>query len=162
MPFIEGESLRAKLAREGELPVGEAVRILREVADALAYAHEHGVVHRDIKPDNVLLSGRHALVDRFRRGQGGQRVHRRVVPDHRSAWRSARRPTWRRSRPPPTRTSTIAPTSTRSARWPTRCWPAGRRSPATTAQAVLAAHVTQTAGSGHHAPRQRSRRPGRA
>ena len=65
MPFIKGESLRAKLAREGELPVGEAARILRDVADALAYAHGEGVVHRDIKPDNVLLSGNHALVADF-------------------------------------------------------------------------------------------------
>ncbi|HEU5217911.1 MAG TPA: protein kinase [Gemmatimonadales bacterium] len=65
MPFIEGESLRVKLARGGELPVVETVRILREVADALAYAHTQGVVHRDIKPDNVLLSGRHALVTDF-------------------------------------------------------------------------------------------------
>ena len=65
MPFIEGESLRVKLARGGELPVAETARILREVADALAYAHAQGVVHRDIKPDNVLLSGRHALVTDF-------------------------------------------------------------------------------------------------
>ena len=65
MPFIEGESLRAKLVREGELPLGEAVRILRDVVDALAYAHEHGVVHRDIKPDNVLLTARHAVVTDF-------------------------------------------------------------------------------------------------
>ncbi len=65
MPFIEGESLRAKLAREGELPIGEALRILRDVADALAYAHRHKVVHRDIKPDNVMLSDDHALVTDF-------------------------------------------------------------------------------------------------
>jgi serine/threonine-protein kinase len=65
MPFIKGESLRAKLAREGELPVGEALRILKDVADALAYAHDEGVVHRDIKPDNVLLSGNHAVVTDF-------------------------------------------------------------------------------------------------
>ncbi|HEX9754366.1 MAG TPA: protein kinase [Gemmatimonadales bacterium] len=65
MPYIKGESLRAKLAREGELPVGEAIRILREVTDALAYAHAEGVVHRDIKPDNVMLSGSHALVTDF-------------------------------------------------------------------------------------------------
>jgi len=65
MPFIEGESLRAKLAREGELPVAEALRILRDVVDALSYAHGHHVVHRDIKPDNVLLSGKHALVTDF-------------------------------------------------------------------------------------------------
>ena len=65
MPFVEGESLRQKLEREGALPLHEAVRILREVTDALAYAHEHGIVHRDIKPDNVMLSGRHAIVTDF-------------------------------------------------------------------------------------------------
>jgi len=65
MPYIEGESLRAKLAREGELPVPEALRILRDVLDALAYAHRHQVVHRDIKPDNVMLSEGHALVTDF-------------------------------------------------------------------------------------------------
>jgi len=65
MPYVEGESLREKLDREGELPIHEATRILKEVADALAYAHAHKVVHRDIKPDNVMLSGRHALVMDF-------------------------------------------------------------------------------------------------
>ena len=65
MPFIDGESLRARLAREGELPVTEAVRILRHVAAALAYAHKHGVVHRDIKPDNVMLADDFALVTDF-------------------------------------------------------------------------------------------------
>jgi TolB-like protein/Tfp pilus assembly protein PilF len=65
MPFVEGESLRARLAREGALPVREVVRVLREVADALAYAHRHGVVHRDIKPANVLLSDGHARVTDF-------------------------------------------------------------------------------------------------
>ena len=65
MPFVDGESLRARLDRQGELAVPEAVRLLGQVADALAYAHGQGVVHRDIKPDNVLLSGRHALVADF-------------------------------------------------------------------------------------------------
>jgi serine/threonine-protein kinase len=65
MPFIAGESLRAKLGREGELPVAEVMRILREVTDALAYAHRNGVVHRDIKPENVLMSEGHAVVTDF-------------------------------------------------------------------------------------------------
>ncbi|HWA16256.1 MAG TPA: serine/threonine-protein kinase, partial [Gemmatimonadales bacterium] len=65
MPYIGGESLRAKLGHEGALPVAEAVRILREIVDALAYAHGHNVVHRDIKPDNVLLSTGHAVVTDF-------------------------------------------------------------------------------------------------
>src|SRR5207249_1424364 len=65
MPLVEGESLRAKLARQGELPVSETIRVLADVADALGYAHAHGVVHRDIKPDNVLISGKHAVVTDF-------------------------------------------------------------------------------------------------
>ena len=65
MPFVEGESLRGRLAHSGELPVPDAVRILEEVVDALAHAHAHGVVHRDIKPDNILLSGRHVVITDF-------------------------------------------------------------------------------------------------
>jgi tetratricopeptide (TPR) repeat protein/tRNA A-37 threonylcarbamoyl transferase component Bud32 len=65
MPYVDGDSLRSKLDRERELPVQEAVRIIREVVDALVHAHAKGVVHRDIKPDNVLLSGRHAVVTDF-------------------------------------------------------------------------------------------------
>src|SRR4051794_28205127 len=65
MPYVDGPSLRDKLAKEGELPIGEAVRILRDVADALTEAHRHGVVHRDLKPENVMLRGRHALVMDF-------------------------------------------------------------------------------------------------
>jgi serine/threonine-protein kinase len=65
MPFIRGESLRVRLARRGELPVNEAVRVLREIASALAYAHANGVVHRDIKPDNVLFSDDVAMVTDF-------------------------------------------------------------------------------------------------
>lgn len=65
MPFVRGESLREALDREGRLPPAVAVRILRGVVDALALAHENGIVHRDIKPGNVLLAGGHALVTDF-------------------------------------------------------------------------------------------------
>jgi TolB-like protein/Tfp pilus assembly protein PilF len=65
MPLVEGESLRDRLARERQLPLDDALRIAREVADALEYAHQHGVIHRDIKPDNIMLSGQHALVADF-------------------------------------------------------------------------------------------------
>ena len=65
MPFVDGESLRARLARPDVLSVAECVDILRDVARALSYAHAHGVVHRDIKPDNILLSHRTAVVTDF-------------------------------------------------------------------------------------------------
>jgi eukaryotic-like serine/threonine-protein kinase len=65
MPFVEGASLRDRLAADGALPVSEAVRLLHDVVDGLAYAHEHNVVHRDIKPDNVMIANRHAMVTDF-------------------------------------------------------------------------------------------------
>jgi serine/threonine-protein kinase len=65
MPFEDGPSLRDRLREGGALPIAEAVSILRDVARALGYAHEHGVVHRDVKPDNVMLSGDAAVVTDF-------------------------------------------------------------------------------------------------
>ena len=65
MPLVEGESLRAKIDREVQLPIDEALRYAREVADALSYAHAHGVVHRDIKPDNIMIESGHAVVADF-------------------------------------------------------------------------------------------------
>jgi tetratricopeptide (TPR) repeat protein/tRNA A-37 threonylcarbamoyl transferase component Bud32 len=65
MPYIEGESLRDRLEREGELPMAEVIRLMHDVADALAAAHRQGIVHRDVKPDNVLLAEGHAYVTDF-------------------------------------------------------------------------------------------------
>src|SRR2546425_4948508 len=65
MPYVEGESLRDRLAREKQLPLDDALQIAREVADALSYAHTHDVVHRDIKPENILLESGHAVVADF-------------------------------------------------------------------------------------------------
>ena len=65
MPFVEGETLRSRLARERRLPVDDALQLVREMADALDYAHRHGIVHRDVKPENVLLQSGHALVADF-------------------------------------------------------------------------------------------------
>src|SRR2546422_589959 len=65
MPYVEGESLRERLTREGQLPLDDALRIAREVASALSHAHSHDVVHRDIKPENILISGGEAVVADF-------------------------------------------------------------------------------------------------
>ncbi|MEO5579940.1 MAG: serine/threonine-protein kinase [Gemmatimonadaceae bacterium] len=65
MPFFEGESLRARLDREGRLPLADGIRILSEMTDALSCAHENGVTHRDIKPENILILGGHAVLADF-------------------------------------------------------------------------------------------------
>ncbi len=65
MPFVKGRSLRERLARDGTVPITEAISIVRDVARALSYAHAEGVVHRDIKPENILLSGDAAVVTDF-------------------------------------------------------------------------------------------------
>jgi len=65
MPVVDGESLRQRLDRERQLPLDDALRIATEVADALHYAHRHGVVHRDVKPENILLHDGHAVVADF-------------------------------------------------------------------------------------------------
>jgi Tol biopolymer transport system component len=79
MPYVQGESLRARLERERQLPIPEAVRIACEIASALDYAHRHGVIHRDIKPENILLHDGQALVADFGialavQSAGGQRM----------------------------------------------------------------------------------------
>jgi serine/threonine-protein kinase len=65
MPYVEGESLRHRLKRENQLPVEDAVRIAREIAGALQYAHDRGVIHRDVKPANILLEAGHAVLSDF-------------------------------------------------------------------------------------------------
>jgi tetratricopeptide (TPR) repeat protein len=79
MPYVAGESLRSRLARERQLPLDQALEITRQVASALAYAHSHGVVHRDIKPENILLTDDQAVVADFGIGwaegrSGGERL----------------------------------------------------------------------------------------
>jgi eukaryotic-like serine/threonine-protein kinase len=64
-PYVDGESLRTRIEEEGMLAVSDAINILQDVADALAFAHERGVIHRDVKPGNVLLSGGHAILADF-------------------------------------------------------------------------------------------------
>src|SRR5260221_2495246 len=80
MPFIEGETLRSYLAREGPLPIGEAVRLAREIAEALDHAHVRGIVHRDVKPANVLLQDGHALVPDFGIALAIEQAGRERVP----------------------------------------------------------------------------------
>ncbi len=65
MPFVEGESLRARLDREKQLPVDEAVRLATAIAGALEYAHQHGVIHRDLKPENILLQAGQPVIADF-------------------------------------------------------------------------------------------------
>ena len=81
MPYIDGETLRHRMTREGQLPIDDTVRIARDVAAALGYAHERGVVHRDIKPENILLSGGQAVVADF--GIARALVRRLRRPAHR-------------------------------------------------------------------------------
>ena len=65
MPYIEGETLRDRIRREGSLPIDDVLRIGREIADALEHAHRRGIVHRDVKPENILLAHDHALLADF-------------------------------------------------------------------------------------------------
>ena len=65
MPFVEGESLRARLDRETQLSLPDAIQLTCEVAEALQFAHQHGIIHRDIKPENILIQAGHALVADF-------------------------------------------------------------------------------------------------
>lgn len=65
MPFVEGESLRSRLTKEKQLPVEDAIQIAREIAGALAHAHEKGVIHRDVKPANIMLEAGHAVLADF-------------------------------------------------------------------------------------------------
>jgi serine/threonine-protein kinase len=141
MPFVEGESLRARLGR-GPLSISEAVSILRDVSRALAYAHDHGVVHRDIKPDNVLLSGHTAVVTDFGIAKAIAAAAESPAGATLTQLGTAigRRRTWRRSRAAVTLRPITVPTSTPSAASRTSCSPARRRSRFAGAQAAGGAH----------------------
>ena len=81
MPYVAGETLRARLLRDGALPISAAVSVIRDVAKALAYAHKHGVVHRDIKPANILLDDERALVADFGIARAVHQAQERQAPD---------------------------------------------------------------------------------
>jgi serine/threonine protein kinase len=86
MPYVQGESLRAKLEREGRLSLGDTVRIGDDLAGALDYAHGRGVVHRDVKPENVLLSGGHAFVADFGVARAVDLAGLEALPRRDSRW----------------------------------------------------------------------------
>ncbi len=88
MPFVEGETLRERLRRERQLPVDDALRIAQEIALALDHAHRHGVVHRDVKPENILLATRRCWPTSGSPGRWG-----RKAGSPRPGWRWGRRPT---------------------------------------------------------------------
>jgi serine/threonine protein kinase len=127
MPFIEGESLRAAVVRGVRFSPRDVARILHDVVEGLAYAHARGVIHRDIKPGNVLMLGNHALVTDFgvakalsaAQGRSGTTTW---------AWPSARRRTWRPSSSPRTPPPITGWTSTPRGSWRTSCCAASRRS----------------------------------
>ena len=91
MPLVEGESLRDRLLREKQLPIDDAVRLASEVADALTYAHGRGVVHRDVKPENILIENGRAVVADF--GIARAATIAGVRRSRRRAWRWERRRT---------------------------------------------------------------------
>src|SRR5688572_30826775 len=81
MPYVAGETLRARLLRDGALSIPAAVSVVRDVAKALAYAHKHGVVHRDIKPANILIDDGHALVADFGIARAVHQAQERQAPE---------------------------------------------------------------------------------
>ena len=84
--LLEGETLRSRLERERQLPIGDALRIATEVADALQYAHDRSVIHRDIKPENILLQGGHAVVADFGIALAVAIVHSRTLDRSLMPW----------------------------------------------------------------------------
>jgi len=122
MPFVKGESLADRLGREGQLPVEDAVQIAREVAGALAYAHDEGVIHRDIKPANILLERGHALLADFGIAQAKAAAEERPATGEWTAgptstpWDASSTRCWRVTRPSRAQTSRRSFAST----WPPR------------------------------------------
>src|SRR5439155_17412862 len=126
MPYVEGESLRERLEREGQLPLDEALRITRAIATALDFAHGRGVIHRDIKPENIMLHQGEPMVADFGIALAVSMAGRERLTE---TGLSLGTPAYMSPEQAPSPGWMVAATSTVWLRCCTRCWAGSRRTP---------------------------------